>query len=77
MRVPKTATVVIAIMTAAVLAADGACLARRAARPSFMGVIPARLSGLIEISPAVPVWLTPLSSRPWSMAGFSTSRSTC
>ena len=27
-----------------------------------MGVIPARLSGLIEITPAVPAWLTPLSS---------------
>jgi membrane associated rhomboid family serine protease len=27
-----------------------------------MGVIPARLSGLIDIAPAVPAWLTPLSA---------------
>ena len=27
-----------------------------------LGVIPARLSGLIDITPAVPAWLTPLSS---------------
>ena len=27
-----------------------------------MGVIPARLSGLIDITPSVPAWLTPLSA---------------
>ena len=60
-RLPKTATIAIAILTAAawfltaVLGADS-----RAA--VIMGVIPARLSGLIEITPAVPAWLTPLSS---------------
>lgn len=61
MRLPRTATIVIAVLTAAVwmltaiLGADG-----RAA--VVMGVIPARLSGLVEITPAVPAWLTPLSS---------------
>jgi membrane associated rhomboid family serine protease len=60
-RLPKTATIAIAILTGAawfltaVLGADS-----RAA--VIMGVIPARLSGLIEITPAVPAWLTPLSS---------------
>jgi membrane associated rhomboid family serine protease len=61
MRLPKTATIAIAILTTAawfltaVLGADS-----RAA--VIMGVIPARLSGLIEMTPAVPAWLTPLSS---------------
>ena len=61
MRLPKTATIAIAILTTAawlltaVLGADS-----RAA--VILGVIPARLSGLIEITPAVPAWLTPLSS---------------
>lgn len=27
-----------------------------------LGVVPARLSGLIEITPSVPAWLTPLSA---------------
>ena len=60
-RVPKTATIAITVLTTAawlltaVLGADS-----RAA--VILGVIPARLSGLIEITPAVPAWLTPLSS---------------
>lgn len=61
MRIPRTATVAIAIVTAvfwlltALMGADS-----RAAM--IMGVVPARLSGLIEVTPAVPAWLTPLSS---------------
>ena len=61
MRIPRTATIAIAVVTAvawlltALMGADS-----RAA--VIMGVIPARLSGLIEITPAVPAWLTPLSS---------------
>jgi membrane associated rhomboid family serine protease len=61
MRFPRTATAAIAILTAAawllvvLLGADS--------RASVvMGVIPARLSGYVDITPAVPAWLTPLSS---------------
>ena len=61
MRLPKTATVAITIVTSVVWlltvligAQDRAAI--------IMGVIPARLSGLIDIHPAVPAWLTPLSS---------------
>ena len=60
-RLPKSATIAIAVLTTlawfvtALLGADS-----RAA--VVLGVIPARLSGLIEITPAVPAWLTPLSS---------------
>lgn len=61
MRLPKTATVAITVLTSVVWlltvligAQDRAAI--------IMGVIPARLSGLINISPAVPAWLTPLSS---------------
>ena len=42
----------------------------------IMGVIPARLSGLIEITPAVPAWLTPLTSTLVHGGPF-TLRSTC
>ena len=61
MHIPRTATIAIAIVTAlvwlitALMGADS-----RAAM--IMGVVPARLSGLIEVTPAVPAWLTPLSS---------------
>ncbi|NUT01624.1 MAG: rhomboid family intramembrane serine protease [Sphingomonas sp.] len=61
MRLPKSATIIITIVTAAawfltaLLGADG-----RAA--VIMGVIPARLSGYVDITPAVPAWLTPLTS---------------
>jgi membrane associated rhomboid family serine protease len=61
MRIPRTATVAIALVTTGawlLIALTGAT--DRAA--AVMGVIPARLSGLIEIIPAVPAWLTPLSS---------------
>ncbi len=61
MRFLRTATGAIALLTAlvwlliAVIGAD-----ERAA--VVMGVVPARLSGLIDIAPAVPAWLTPLSA---------------
>jgi membrane associated rhomboid family serine protease len=61
MRVPRTATVAILLVTAAVwllIAAMGAF--DRAAL--LMGSIPARLSGLIDFSPAVPALLTPLTA---------------
>ena len=61
MRVARSATVVIAALTAlawgltVVLGAND-----RAA--AVMGFIPARVSGLIQLSPAVPAMLTPLTS---------------
>ena len=61
MRFLRTATGAIALLTAlvwlltAVIGAD-----ERAA--VVMGMIPARLSGLVDIAPAVPAWLTPLSA---------------
>ena len=61
MRITRTATTVIAAVTAvAWLLADlaGATNAAVAA----MGFIPARFSGLLDLSPAVPALLTPLSS---------------
>jgi len=61
MRIPRTATIVITGLTALawlLTAAMGAT--DRAA--ATMGFLPARASGLIDISPAVPVLLTPLSS---------------
>jgi membrane associated rhomboid family serine protease len=61
MRVPKTATVIISIITAACWLLTELLGAQNRA-DVIMGVIPARLSGLIEISPAVPVWLTPLTA---------------
>jgi membrane associated rhomboid family serine protease len=61
MRVPKTATVIISIVTAACwLLAELLGAQNRA--DVIMGVIPARMSGLIQISPAVPAWLTPLTA---------------
>jgi membrane associated rhomboid family serine protease len=61
MRVPKTATVIISIITAACWLLTELLGAQNRA-DVIMGVIPARLSGLIDFSPAVPVWLTPLTA---------------
>jgi membrane associated rhomboid family serine protease len=61
MRLPKTATVAITIVTAAVWLLTVLIGAENRASV-ILGVIPARLSGLIDITPAVPAWLTPLSS---------------
>ena len=61
MRFPRTATGIIAAITALLwllIAMIGAT--DRAA--ILMGFIPARLSGLIDLSPAVPALLTPLTS---------------
>ncbi|MEO8546868.1 MAG: rhomboid family intramembrane serine protease [Sphingomicrobium sp.] len=61
MQIPRTATIVISVLTALawlVVAALGWTDDAAAA----MGFIPARISGLIDLSPAVPALLTPLSS---------------
>lgn len=61
MRIPKTATVILSAIIGflwiivAMIGAD-----QRAA--VLMGFIPARLSGLVDLSPAVPTVLTPLSA---------------
>lgn len=61
MRIPRTATIAIAVVTAVVWLLT-ALMGADSRAAVLMGVIPARLSGLIEITPAVPAWLTPLSS---------------
>jgi membrane associated rhomboid family serine protease len=61
MRIPRTATIAIAVVTAVVWLVT-ALMGADSRAAVIMGVIPARLSGLIEITPAVPAWLTPLSS---------------
>ena len=61
MRFPRTATIAIAVVTAVVWLLT-ALMGADSRAAVIMGVIPARLSGLIEITPAVPAWLTPLSS---------------
>jgi membrane associated rhomboid family serine protease len=60
-RPPRTATAWIIVVTSAVWlltvligAADRAAM--------VMGFIPARFGGLVQIEPAVPAWLTPLSA---------------
>ena len=61
MRIPRTATSLISVATAvAWLVAVAIGASDRAA--ATMGFIPARLSGLIDLSPAVPAILTPLSA---------------
>ena len=61
MRIPRTATIAIAVVTAVVWLLT-ALMGADSRAAVIMGVIPARLCGLIEITPAVPAWLTPLSS---------------
>ena len=61
MRIPRSATIVISALTAVawlIVAATGATEGAAAA----MGFIPARVSGLLDVSPAVPAVLTPLSA---------------
>jgi membrane associated rhomboid family serine protease len=60
MRLPKTATIAIVVVTAAIWLLT-VLLGAQDRASIIMGVIPARLSGLINITPAVPSWLTPLS----------------
>ena len=61
MRLPRTATVAIALVTAGIWLLISA-LGAESRAAVLMGVIPARLSGLVDIAPSVPAWLTPLSS---------------
>lgn len=61
MRLPKTATLWITVITAVVWLLI-LLLGAQDRATVIMGVIPARLSGLIDIVPSVPAWLTPLSS---------------
>jgi membrane associated rhomboid family serine protease len=61
MQIPRTATIAISALTALawlVVAAIGAT----DSAATTMGFIPARLSGLLDGSPAVPAVLTPLSA---------------
>lgn len=60
-RIPRTATAGIAALTALVwLLTALAGLDDRAA--ALMGFIPARFSGVLALSPAIPAFLTPLSA---------------
>ena len=61
MRIPRTATVAISVLTVAVWLLTQLLRANDQAAV-VLGVIPARLTGLIQISPAVPAWLTPLTA---------------
>jgi len=61
MQIPRTATIAISALTACtwlIVAAIGAT----DSAATTMGFIPARLSGLLDLSPAVPAVLTPLSA---------------
>ena len=61
MRIPRTATIVIAVVTAVAWMLVEAIGATNEAAAT-LGFIPARFSGLLDLSPAVPALLTPLSS---------------
>lgn len=61
MRLPSTATVAILIVTIGVWLMISAMDALDSA-VVLMGFIPARLSGLFDMSPAIPAFLTPLSA---------------
>ncbi len=61
MKIARTATLIVAALTAvAWLLAEVTGAANAAV--ATMGFIPARFSGLVDLSPAVPALLTPLSS---------------
>jgi len=61
MRIPKTATVILAAVTVIVTLLIG-LVGENDRATILMGVIPSRLSGLIVIPGAVPAWLTPLTA---------------
>lgn len=61
MRISRTATMVIAALTALAWLVIEVIGATNAAAAT-MGFLPARWSGLLDLSPAVPAFLTPLSS---------------
>ena len=61
MQIPRTATIAIGAFTACMWLIVAAIGATDSAAMT-MGFIPARLSGLLDLSPAVPALLTPLSA---------------
>ena len=61
MRIPRTATVVITIVTGVAWLLV-ALVSRDSWAAMTIGFIPARFSGVQTMYPAVPAWLTPLSS---------------
>jgi len=61
MRIPRTATVVITILTGVAWLLV-ALFSRDSWAAMTIGFIPARFSGVPTLYPAVPAWLTPLSS---------------
>ena len=61
MRIPRTATAVITILTGVAWLLV-ALFSRDSWAAMTIGFIPARLSGVPTLYPAVPAWLTPLSS---------------
>jgi membrane associated rhomboid family serine protease len=61
MRIPRNATIVIGALTALAWLLVAA-IGRTNEAAMTMGFIPARLSGLLHLSPAVPAVLTPLSA---------------
>ena len=61
MRIPKTATFILAAVTVLVSLLIG-LVGENDRAAILMGVIPSRLSGLIAIPGAVPAWLTPLTA---------------
>src|SRR5690349_25043066 len=61
MRLPRTAAFVIAAVTVVSWLIIGVTTGVSNAAV-MMGVIPARLSGAVDITPAVPAFLTPLTS---------------
>jgi membrane associated rhomboid family serine protease len=61
LRLPRTVTVALVLATSVAWVLTAA-LGLNDRATLVMGVIPARLSGLFDIAPAVPAWLTPLTS---------------
>ena len=61
MRLPTTATIWIAVVTA-VFWAGATLLGLNEAAAVAMGFIPERLNGAVVLGPAVPAFLTPLSA---------------
>ena len=60
-QIPRSATIVIAALTVCAWLVAVAIGATNGAAAT-MGFIPARMSGLVDLSPAVPALLTPLSA---------------
>jgi membrane associated rhomboid family serine protease len=61
MRLPRTATFAIGVLTVVAGLIISVTIGVNSAAV-MLGVIPARLSGVLDISPAVPAFLTPLTS---------------